>query len=201
VEVDCNRSSGAIFRLGNTTFAGIFPITNTTVTCAATDTHDIIAESNFTVSVHDNSPLISVKDITINNVNNWLIAFVNYNENVSASDVEGPVIVTCNPPSGSIFHLGNNPVTCLAKDNKGYTTNKTFTVHLYNNTSHGTEQSKFNKNKNHDIEGVVTTDVTSKGESTIETTDPLTTPSSIFLYIVIAGFVIALAIMKVTNTY
>jgi len=39
-----------------------------------------------------------------------------------------PVNVACNPPSGSFFPVGNNPVTCVATDNCGNTTNCTFRV-------------------------------------------------------------------------
>ena len=45
-------------------------------------------------------------------------------------DVDGPVGVTCSPPSGSIFPIGTTQVTCSASDAAGNEASASFDVHV-----------------------------------------------------------------------
>jgi hypothetical protein len=46
----------------------------------------------------------------------------------AADDLDPDPTVTCTPPSGSVFAMGPTTVTCVATDNGGNATEKTFTV-------------------------------------------------------------------------
>jgi hypothetical protein len=48
----------------------------------------------------------------------------------ATDDVDGPVPVDCEPPSGSTFPIGDTTVTCTASDSAGNTATGTFTVHV-----------------------------------------------------------------------
>ena len=49
----------------------------------------------------------------------------------SATDVvDGPVSVSCSPPSGSLFAIGDTTVDCEASDAAGNTSEATFNVHV-----------------------------------------------------------------------
>ncbi len=56
---------------------------------------------------------------------------VDFEKEVWAVDaVEGAVPVTCTPASGSMFPIGDTPVTCSAADTAGNTATAAFTVHV-----------------------------------------------------------------------
>ena len=48
----------------------------------------------------------------------------------AVDDVDGPVAVTCAPPSGATFAIGTTPVTCTASDNAGNLASASFSVHV-----------------------------------------------------------------------
>ena len=62
-------------------------------------------------------------------------AIVQFNTQFSSPGVGGSVIITCNPPSGSQFPIGNTVVTCTATDLQSQKTlQKTFTVTVRDTT-------------------------------------------------------------------
>jgi hypothetical protein len=55
-------------------------------------------------------------------------AQVTYPIVTAQDDVDGPVDVDCQPPSGSIFEIGDTEVTCSATDAAGNTSTESFTI-------------------------------------------------------------------------
>ena len=118
VTATCDPSSGSPFPLGDTD-----------VTCTATDSSGNEASETFTVTVIDNiAPTISDLPDRIETLpdDSNTIA-VTYNP--TASDNSGQSItVSCNPPSGHLFPLGETTVTCTATDSSNNDASETFTV-------------------------------------------------------------------------
>ena len=56
-------------------------------------------------------------------------AIVSY-EASATDDVDGPVPVTCEPPSGSLLPIGDTTVECAASDSAGNTAEASFNVHV-----------------------------------------------------------------------
>ena len=46
----------------------------------------------------------------------------------ATDDVDGTITASCEPTSGSFFHIGITQVTCIARDSSGNTDSQTFTV-------------------------------------------------------------------------
>ena len=104
----------------------VFPVGTTKVTCKATDQAGNVAEASFSVIVNFSEkdttlPIITVPQGITMQTTNTAGAIVNYS-NATATDndavVWGP---TCTPSSGSLFPLGNNTITCQARDKAGNT--------------------------------------------------------------------------------
>jgi large repetitive protein len=115
--VICTPASGSTFALGNAT-----------VTCSATDAHGNTGSAGFTVMVVDTTPpsLSLPADITAE-ATGPSGAAVSYT--ASASDlVDGVVVITCEPGSGTTVALGTTTVTCTATDTHGNTATGSFTV-------------------------------------------------------------------------
>jgi hypothetical protein len=56
---------------------------------------------------------------------------INVKWKMSAIDnVDGPVPISCNPPIGSHFAVGDTKVSCSASDSAGNTTRGSFVVHV-----------------------------------------------------------------------
>jgi hypothetical protein len=119
VSLVCTPASGSVFSVGPTT-----------VTCTATDTAENAASATFTVTVNDvTAPVMGELpgDIVVS-AENADGAVVNYAQ-VSATDaVDGDLIATCNPASGSAFSLGTTTVTCTATDSAGNSASGSFAV-------------------------------------------------------------------------
>jgi HYR domain-containing protein len=113
--ITCSPASGSTF-----------PIAATPVTCSSGDT--------FTVTVVDTTPPVLTLPANITaEANAPFSATVTFT--TSATDlVDGPVSVTCTPPSGSSFNLGTTAVSCSATDAHGNTSNGSFTVHVVDTT-------------------------------------------------------------------
>ena len=116
IPVTCNPPSGSTFPFGTTV-----------VTCTATDGQDT-ATATFRVTVLDRAP----PALTVP-ANKFLRttrkAGVPVTFTPTALDVvDGPVAVTCTPPSGSIFPIGSTVVACSATDRRGNAAVATFTV-------------------------------------------------------------------------
>ncbi|HKH39177.1 MAG TPA: HYR domain-containing protein, partial [Rubrobacter sp.] len=107
----------------------ILPIGGHTVKCWALDEAGNKTTGKFKVVVRDTTApdLQTPEDMTIKGPGNDG-AQVEYK--VSANDaVDGDQIeLRCDPPSGSVFPIGNTAVTCTAIDKAGNETTRTFTV-------------------------------------------------------------------------
>ena len=108
--------------------ATFFPIGSTTVTCVATDQADNTSSIDFDVVVTDEqSPTLAASSPLTVATADGSGAVVTYPVPVGG-DNSGSVSVVCTPPSGSLFAVGDTPVTCTATDPAGNTTVSSFTV-------------------------------------------------------------------------
>lgn len=121
VSVTCDPASDSTFAIGITT-----------VNCSATDAADNTAAGSFTVTVKDTTaPTISgvPSDIT-ETATGSSGASVTYTAPTATDAVDGDVNVTCEPPSGSTFPLGETTVTCSATDQAGNEASESFKVKI-----------------------------------------------------------------------
>jgi hypothetical protein len=98
----------------------VFPIGTTTVTCTATDSQGKSSSASFHVTViqRDRSrPVITVPHNLRVEATGPGGATVDYT--VTVTDPFDAATVTCDPPSGSLFPLGNTHVRCTAVDENG----------------------------------------------------------------------------------
>jgi len=120
--VRCDPASGSTF-----------PIGKTTVACIASDRFGDQASDEFDVTVVDHTPpSLMLEDITAEASGGS--AEVTYAA-TAIDAVDGIVAVTCNPPSGTQFELGDTPVHCSATDSHGNAANDFFTVHVIDSTA------------------------------------------------------------------
>jgi hypothetical protein len=119
----CSMTSGATFRLGDTT-----------VTCTATDGSENTGRTAFVVHVVDTTPpVITVPGNMTIEATSGAGATVTFA--ASATDiVDGNLAVTCLPGSGSTFPLSTTTVSCSATDVAGNSATKTFTVTVEDKT-------------------------------------------------------------------
>ena len=124
VEISCDHNSGSIF-----------PIGETVVTCEATDSAGNPASENFTVTVaeavvdENTLPVITGPPTTPIEVETTSNAGEEVSYAVTAFDKEdGSMTPQCDPPSGSIFRIGETVVTCNIVDNAGNAVSKNFSV-------------------------------------------------------------------------
>ncbi|HEX5333378.1 MAG TPA: HYR domain-containing protein [Cellulomonas sp.] len=112
--VTCDPTSGSTFAID----------TVATITCSATDSAHNTGSSTFTIVVHDSTgPALAVPGNITEEATSPDGATASW-AGVSATDlVDGPLPASCDPTSGSVFHLGDaTVVTCTAYDvhhNKG----------------------------------------------------------------------------------
>ena len=111
-----------------------FPIGTTTVTCTAMDVAGNVGQASFDVAVLDTAaPILTVPvDMTAEATgpSGALVTFAG-----SAVDlIDGTLSVTCNPPSGFTFPLGDSIIDCQASDMAGNTAAASFTVHVVDST-------------------------------------------------------------------
>jgi len=121
--VACNPPPGSVFALGTTT-----------VTCIATDAAGNAARSSFTVTVRDITPPVLTLPASIEaEATTQFGAPVIFITEASDTVDPGPPVV-CNPPSGSIFHLGTTITSCTATDASGNLINGSFAVTVVDST-------------------------------------------------------------------
>lgn len=119
----CDRASGSLFPLGDTT-----------VECSATDEAGNVASGSLTVSVVDTTaPDVTVPDSAVVEAEGPDGA--EYSFVAGATDiVSGTLTPSCTPPSGNTFPLGTTTVTCSATDGAGNTGSAAFTVTVEDST-------------------------------------------------------------------
>jgi secreted trypsin-like serine protease len=118
--VSCNPASGSDF-----------PIGSTLVTCQSTDTHGNTGLATFHVVVTDTTPPVITVPAggVVTNATSPGGATVSY-ASTAVDQVDGPVVVTCSPASGSTFRIGHTIVTCRSTDAAGNASTKTFDVFI-----------------------------------------------------------------------
>ena len=112
-----------------------FPIGQTTVNCTVVDSGGLSASGSFTVTVQDTTqPQVTVPADMILEATSAAGATATFVS--SATDaVDGVLIPSCSPSSGSSFPLGETVVTCSATDAHENTSTKSFKVTVQDTTS------------------------------------------------------------------
>ena len=125
ISVYCNPGSGSAFPMGSTI-----------VLCAAKDpVTSLVGYAMFNVTVKDTSPpTFKTPRSILKQADNLQGSKITYDANASDT-VDGNTIATCNPPSGSVFPLGLNQVTCTATDKSGNSGEASFSVIVGQTTS------------------------------------------------------------------
>jgi hypothetical protein len=117
VPVSCSPARGSLF-----------PVGSTQVSCSAWDASGNIAQSTFTVAVRDMTPPVLQLPAGISAAATSSDgATVSYASTASDA-VDGSVVASCLPTSGSLFPVGSTQVTCSAQDAAGNVANSSFTV-------------------------------------------------------------------------
>jgi hypothetical protein len=122
----CDPASDTTFALGTTT-----------VTCSATDIAGNQAQGNFTVTVRDTTAPEIIGSLSNSNAEatGATGALVTYSAPTAEDKVDGSVVVTCSPASGSIFGLGTTTVICSATDWAGNLGTKSYTIDVQDTTA------------------------------------------------------------------
>lgn len=117
VVVSCTPASGTGFAIGVTIVA-----------CTASDTAGNTAHGSFTVTVTDTtSPVVTVPaDISVG-ASDPIGAVVTFAAS-ALDNVDGSLLATCVPLSGSVFALGTTTVTCSSTDAAGNNGAAAFTI-------------------------------------------------------------------------
>jgi hypothetical protein len=118
----------------NATFALTPPNTFHKVTCVATDPIGNSRTVYFTIRVIDITPPVWSSlptDMTVNatSASGAIVTFAP----TAKDQVDGTVIISCTPSSGSTFAIGTTPVTCTAADRSGNKVQGTFDVTVVDN--------------------------------------------------------------------
>jgi hypothetical protein len=118
-EFSCSPKSGTTFKTGTTT-----------VTCTAKDGHETTATKSFPVTVKDTTaPELHVPATITAAAESTSGTMVSYT--VTATDPDNlasELTVSCAPPSGSTFAIGETTVECSASDPAGNTSTASFKV-------------------------------------------------------------------------
>jgi hypothetical protein len=125
VDVFCDPEPGSTFALGETT-----------VICTATDLHNNVATSEFKITVQDTTePVFSEipPDIT-KEATSSSGAFVFYIAPAVTDIVDGSILTTCSPSSGSAFAIGTAPVACSSTDSAGNSATTNFNITVQDTT-------------------------------------------------------------------
>jgi HYR domain len=118
VSTRCTPASGTQFALGSTV-----------ITCTASDLSGNVATSSFAVIVRDTTPpAIAATANIIVQATSGAGAIATYSTPVATDLVDGAVVVSCTPASGSTFPIGTTTVTCTALDTRGNRATSSFVV-------------------------------------------------------------------------
>ncbi len=120
VPIDCTPPSGSVFKLGGTV-----------VSCTATDVAGNMATASFLVMVRTGpdtiKPTITVPPNLTVKTTSQSGEQVKYSVSVT-DNFNDPVQLTCDPPSGSMFAVGDTTITCTATDLAGNVATNSFVV-------------------------------------------------------------------------
>jgi WD40 repeat protein/PKD repeat protein len=120
VPIDCTPPSGSVFRLGGTV-----------VSCTATDVAGNTATASFLVMVRTGpdiiKPTLVVPPPLTVKTTSQSGEQVKYSVSVT-DNFNDPIQLTCTPPSGSVFAVGDTTVTCTATDLAGNVATNSFVV-------------------------------------------------------------------------
>ena len=107
-----------------------FPLGDTTVTCTAKDAAGNESTGSFTVTVRDTTPPTLAPHIdVIRQQQTAAGALVRYQRPAATDAVDPTPTVKCSPDTGTVFPIGETPVTCTATDDSGgVSAPTTFTV-------------------------------------------------------------------------
>jgi hypothetical protein len=124
VTIFCTPPSGTTFGLGVTT-----------VTCAATDASGNAAVGSFTVTVRDTgAPVLTVPPAQMLEATGPTGAVATFTA-TALDAIDGGLVPTCTPASGTTFGPGATTVSCTATDASGNATTGSFTVTVVDTTA------------------------------------------------------------------
>ena len=123
------------------TYSATFPIGTTEVTCSASSggASPLTAAESFTVTVKDGPPRFTTVPsdfgVTATKVSGFRVFFQAASSDApggvypaAIDDVDGAIVPTCAPASGSVFPIGTTLVTCRASDHVGNRATASFNV-------------------------------------------------------------------------
>lgn len=114
----------------------LFPIGSTTVTCTATDAAGNEGSASFAVTVEDTTaPSVTAPADVTAEATGPGGAPVTFGSASATDLVDGSVVPTCAPASGSTFPLGSTTVTCTATDAAGNQGSASFSVTVVDTTA------------------------------------------------------------------
>lgn len=126
VPVAHDAIAGAITPQCSAASGSMFPLGDTTVTCTAIDPSGNVASDDFTVTVRDTQPELTVPESMTVPADSPAGAIVTYDIPTSESRVASQL--SCTPPSGSHFSIGTTTVWCSATDGMGNTATASFHI-------------------------------------------------------------------------
>lgn len=109
-----------------------YPVGVTTITWTAKDADQNAATATQTVTVIDNEAPVwaqSAQSVIQVDATSPSGAVVTFNDLIVTDNV-GVTSRSCEPASGSVFHVGTNPVTCTASDAAGNSASMSFSVYV-----------------------------------------------------------------------
>jgi sugar lactone lactonase YvrE len=164
ISVYCNPSSGSAFPMGSTI-----------VLCAAKDPFtSLVSYAMFNVTVMDSSPpTFKVPHSILKQADELQGAKITYDANASDT-VDGSTIATCDPPSGSMFPLGLNQVTCMATDKSGNTGQASFSVIVGQTTSETNNETGISNLSQNETNQLISPELTVSDNATDDTPSELT---------------------------
>jgi hypothetical protein len=160
----CNPSSGSAFPMGSTI-----------VLCAAKDpVTSLVSYAMFNVTVMDSSPpSFKVPHSILKQADDLQGAKITYDANASDT-VDGSTKVSCDPPSGSMFPLGLNQVTCMATDKSGNTGQASFSVIVGQTTSEINKETGISNLSQNETNQLISSELTISDNTTDDTPSELT---------------------------
>src|SRR4026208_676006 len=164
ISVYCNPASGSAFPMGSTI-----------VLCAAKDPFtSLVSYAMFNVTVKDSSPpSFKVPHSILKQADELQGAKITYDANASDT-VDGSTIATCDPPSGSMFPLGLNQVTCMATDKSGNTGQASFSVIVGQTTSETDKDTGISNLSQNETNQLISPELTVSDNTTDDTQSELT---------------------------